>query len=118
MANRNNAGATHVVVYLVSTLMGGGGNLLGCATHPDGQPGAAIIQGGTDADWLTAHEVGHVLGLRHVCTRPTAANPNASQPLHHGIQSARQPDVSNRQRTHTTPPISPRPRRTRCGEAA
>ena len=44
MANRNNAGATHVVVYLVSTLIGGGGNLLGCATHPDGQPGAAIVQ--------------------------------------------------------------------------
>jgi hypothetical protein len=80
MANRNNAGATHVVVYLVQTLMGGGGNLLGCATHPDGQPGAAIIQGGTNADWLTAHEVGHVLGLRHVCNRPTAANPNPPNP--------------------------------------
>jgi hypothetical protein len=51
---------------------------LGCATHPDGQPGAAIVQ--VAADWLTAHELGHVLGLRHVCTMPTPANPMPSNP--------------------------------------
>lgn len=63
-AHRNNAGVDDVVVYIVSTLTGGAGNFVGCATHPDGQPGCAIVQ--VAADWLTAHEVGHVLGLQHV----------------------------------------------------
>jgi hypothetical protein len=63
-ANRNNVGNNELVVYIVSTLMGGAGNFLGCATHPNGQPGAAVVQ--SNARWLVAHEVGHVLGLRHV----------------------------------------------------
>ena len=64
-ANRNNAAGNDLVVYVVDTLVGGSGNLLGCATHPDGQPGAAIVDN-VSARWLTTHEVGHVLGLRHV----------------------------------------------------
>jgi hypothetical protein len=59
------------VIYVVDTLVGGSGNLLGCATHPDGQPGAAIVDN-VSARWLTSHEVGHVLGLRHV-TGPSAS---------------------------------------------
>lgn len=73
-ANRNNVGNDELVVYIVQTLVGGAGNFLGCASHPNGQPGAAVIQA-ANADWLVAHEVGHVLGLRHVCEFPTAANP-------------------------------------------
>ena len=73
-ANRNNADEDELVVYVVQTLIGGAGNFLGCATHPDGQPGAAVVQ--DPAQWLTAHEVGHVLGLNHVCTKATATNPN------------------------------------------
>jgi hypothetical protein len=65
-ANRNGVPADELVVYIVQTLVGGGGNLLGCATHPDGEPGAAIVQ--SNALWLTAHEIGHVLGLFHVTT--------------------------------------------------
>jgi hypothetical protein len=72
-ANRNNVGTNEVVVYIVATLIGGAGNFLGCATHPDGQPGAALVQ--SSATWLVAHEVGHVLGLTHVCEFPTTANP-------------------------------------------
>jgi hypothetical protein len=72
-ANRNNVGANELVVYIVATLVGGAGNFLGCATHPNGQPGAAVVQ--SNARWLVAHEVGHVLGLRHVCEFPSAANP-------------------------------------------
>ena len=62
--NRNNAGNNDLVVSIVQTLIGGAGNFVGCATHPAGQPGAAIVQ--VAAGWLLAHEVGHVLDLRHV----------------------------------------------------
>jgi len=59
--SRSNAGSDDIVVYIVSTLIGGAGNFVGCAAHPAGQPGAAVVQVG--ANWLVAHEVGHVLGL-------------------------------------------------------
>jgi hypothetical protein len=67
--NRNSAGEDDLVVYLVSTLVGGTGNFVGCATHPDGLPGAAIVV--SSGRWLTAHELGHVLDLRHVPTTPS-----------------------------------------------
>jgi hypothetical protein len=79
-ANRNNVGNNELVVYIVQTLNGVNAagmptNPVGCATHPNGQPGAAVVQ--SNASWLVAHEVGHVLGLGgHVCEFPTAANPN------------------------------------------
>lgn len=78
-ANRNNVGNNELVIYIVLTLNGvtAAGlptNPLGCATHPNGQPGAAVVQS-TTATWLVAHEVGHVLALTHVCQFPTAANP-------------------------------------------
>jgi Hemopexin/Matrixin len=63
-SNRNNAADDDLVVYVVDTLEGGSGNFVGCATHPDDQPGAAIADN-ISGSWLTAHEVGHVLGLRH-----------------------------------------------------
>jgi hypothetical protein len=63
-ANRNGAGPEDVVVYLVQMLIGGTGNFLGCASHPDDQPGAVIMP--SNARWLLAHEIGHVFGLTHV----------------------------------------------------
>lgn len=72
-ANRNNVGNNELVVYVVSTLIGGTGNFVGCATHPNGQPGVAVVQ--ISGNWLVAHEVGHALGLLHVCEFPTPANP-------------------------------------------
>jgi Hemopexin len=63
-AHRDGVGSDELVVYIVQTLEGGSGNFLGCATHPAGQPGAAIVV--SNALWLVAHEVGHVLGLRHI----------------------------------------------------
>jgi hypothetical protein len=36
----------------------------GCASHPDGRPGAAIAS--IASQWTLAHEVGHVLRLGHV----------------------------------------------------
>ena len=74
MANRNNANADDIVVYLVATLIGTSANTLGCSTHPDGQPGVAVEQP-TAATWLTSHEVGHVLGLRHVTNPDRLMNP-------------------------------------------
>lgn len=73
-ANRNNAGSNDMVVYVVTTLTGGAGNFVGCATHPNGQPGAAVVQ--SSAQWLVAHELGHVLGLRHVNNSDFLMNPN------------------------------------------
>lgn len=60
-ANRDDAGANDVVVYFVRSTVP---PFNGCASHPDGQPGAVVAQGATQ--WTLAHEVGHVLDLRHV----------------------------------------------------
>ncbi|WP_221390548.1 hypothetical protein [Dyadobacter sp. NIV53] len=62
--NRNNAGTDDLVVYIVNSLIGGAGNFVGCASHPTGQPGCAVVN--INAPWLLAHEIGHVLGLSHV----------------------------------------------------
>lgn len=66
-ANRNNVAANEVVVYLVQSMVniGAATNFLGCATQQIGLgPGAAVIQNA--AQWLVAHEVGHLLSLQHV----------------------------------------------------
>jgi hypothetical protein len=73
-ARRNNVAANELVVYIVRTLVGGAGNFLGCATHPNNQPGCAIVQ--SAARWLTAHEIGHVFGLRHISNADRLMNPN------------------------------------------
>lgn len=72
-ARRNGAQATDIVVYVVRSLTNGTGatNFLGCATHPNNLPGCAVVQ--ANAQWLLAHEVGHVLGLRH-WPNPPATN--------------------------------------------
>jgi Matrixin len=72
---RNNAGANDIVVYLCNTLIGGAGNFVGCAAHPTSQPGCVIVEVDT-ARWLTAHEVGHVLGLFHVSNTDRLMNPS------------------------------------------
>jgi hypothetical protein len=59
--NRNNAGPLDVVVYFVRSTVPPSN---GCAAHPAGQPGAVVAQGATV--WTLAHEVGHVLTLRHI----------------------------------------------------
>jgi Metallo-peptidase family M12 len=67
--NQNNVPAgqrnNEIVVYFVRQVTKtGGGGLNGCATFPNGQPGAVVAQIGSQ--WTLAHEVGHVLGLSHV----------------------------------------------------
>jgi hypothetical protein len=69
-SHRNNAADNDLVIYVVQTLDSSTNtNFVGCATHPDGQPGAAIVD--NNGRWLLAHEVGHVLGLFHVPSVPT-----------------------------------------------
>jgi len=60
-ANRNNADPNDVVVYFVRSTVS---PLNGCAAHPAGQPAAVVAS--IASPWTLAHEVGHVLGLRHV----------------------------------------------------
>jgi len=69
---RNNVKANEIVVYFVRQT---NPPLAGCAAHPIGRPGCVIVQ--TASEWVLSHEVGHVLGLRHV---PNGL-PNASDRL-------------------------------------
>ncbi len=71
-AEREGAAANDTVVYLVSSLVNGASatTLVGCASHPAAQPGCAIVQ--DVAEWLVAHEVGHVLDLDHVDNKVSA----------------------------------------------
>lgn len=60
-SNRNNAGDNDIVVYFVRSTVP---PFNGCASHPPGRPGAVVAAGASQ--WTMAHEVGHVLDLRHV----------------------------------------------------
>ncbi len=60
-AYRANAETLDIVVYFVRSTVP---PLNGCASHPSGQPGAVVAQWASQ--WTMAHEVGHVLGLRHI----------------------------------------------------
>ena len=59
--NRNNVGANDVAVYFVRSTVP---PFNGCAAHPANRPSCVVVQGATQ--WTLGHEVGHVLGLRHV----------------------------------------------------
>jgi len=60
-ANRNNAGPDDIVIYFVRQTIR---PLNGCAAFPFGSPGAVVTRNASA--WTLAHEVGHVLGLRHL----------------------------------------------------
>ena len=65
-----------VVVFFVGSVTDSDGSVLnGCASFPDGKPGAVVASYGSR--WTLAHEVGHVLDLIHIsgenapaCTTP------------------------------------------------
>ncbi|GAB2816940.1 hypothetical protein GCM10022221_13510 [Actinocorallia aurea] len=59
--HRDGAGPGDLVVYFVRSTVP---PMDGCAAHPPGLPGAVITQGASA--WTLGHELGHVLGLRHV----------------------------------------------------
>lgn len=71
-----------VLCYWVDQVESGGSRLAGCASHPASQPACVVAALGSP--WTLAHEIGHVLGLRHttgvtmLMSTPTAsitANP-------------------------------------------
>lgn len=59
-AHRDGMAEHDVAIYLVRSIVP---SFDGCATHPVGVPGAAVAD--SASEWVLAHEVGHVLGLRH-----------------------------------------------------
>ncbi len=59
--NRDNVGEFDVVAHFVRTTIP---PLNGCASHPDDVFGVAVTKGASV--WTLAHEIGHVMGLRHV----------------------------------------------------
>lgn len=63
--NRNGMGPRDLVIYIVRSLRGANPALVGCAAHPAGRPGLAIKHYDSAGAWMTAHEIGHVLGLGH-----------------------------------------------------
>ncbi|MCA9962840.1 MAG: hypothetical protein KC423_01305 [Anaerolineales bacterium] len=62
--NRRNVNPNEVVAYFVDSLLPSASNLIGCAVHPFNQPGFVLTKE-QDNRWTLAHELGHVLGLRH-----------------------------------------------------
>lgn len=67
--NQNNVPAeqrnNEIVVYFVRQVTKTGGvTVNGCASFPNGRPGAVVAQ--IASQWTLAHEVGHVLGLDHI----------------------------------------------------
>lgn len=68
---------TDILVYWVDRVRTVGGHLAGCASHPLGRPACVVAAAGSP--WTMAHEVGHVLGLRHRAgTRNLMSTPTAS----------------------------------------
>ena len=59
--NRNNVGDNEIVIYFIQTTSP---LYNGCATYPDGKPGAVVTQNASG--WTLAHEIGHILGLDHI----------------------------------------------------
>jgi hypothetical protein len=60
-ANRNNVGTNDIAAYFVRSTVPPSN---GCAAFSAGRPSLVVAQGATQ--WTLAHEVGHVLTLRHV----------------------------------------------------
>jgi hypothetical protein len=75
--HRDGVGAEEIVIYFVRET---DPPLNGCAQHPDGQPGTVVSSQGLR--WTLAHELGHVLGLKHVNDPSRIMHGDTSQIAH------------------------------------
>lgn len=74
---RQGVGPNDILCYWVDGVVSDTGGLAGCASHPASQP--ACVVSALGSPWTLAHEVGHVLGLRHVTgTANLMSTPTAS----------------------------------------
>jgi hypothetical protein len=74
---RQGVGPKDILCYWVNRVETRGSPLAGCASHPFAQPACVISALGSP--WTLAHEVGHVLGLRHTTgTTMLMSTPTAS----------------------------------------
>lgn len=69
--HRNGVGDNDLTIYFINDIFG---KIAGCAAHPSGQPGAVIDRNAPQ--WVLSHEVGHVLGLKHVDNNKRLMNPD------------------------------------------
>ena len=75
--SRQGVGPYDILCYWVNRVESGGVQLAGCASHPTAQPACVVAALGSP--WTLAHEVGHVLGLRHTTgTTMLMSTPTAS----------------------------------------
>ncbi len=75
--SRQGVGQNDIVCYWVEQVESGGSRLAGCASHPNSQP--ACVVSALGSRWTLAHEIGHVLGLRHTAgTTMLMSTPTAS----------------------------------------
>jgi hypothetical protein len=75
--SRQHVGPLDVLCYWVEQVESDGKRLAGCASHPNEQPACVVAALGSP--WTLAHEVGHVLGLRHTTgTAMLMSTPTAS----------------------------------------
>ena len=61
--SRQGVGPNDIICYWVDKVESGNSQLAGCASHPSSQP--ACVVSALGSPWTLAHEIGHVLGLRH-----------------------------------------------------
>ena len=61
-----------VVAFVLHSLLGA---TVGCAAHPPGRPGFTLER--FSSDWVFAHELGHVLDLRHIENSDNLMNPSS-----------------------------------------
>jgi hypothetical protein len=73
-AHRGGAAGDDVVLYFVDGTLPANN---GCATHPDGRPGAVVTD--SASPWTVAHECGHVLGLPHIAGEKNGVGTCVSQ---------------------------------------
>jgi hypothetical protein len=89
--NRNNVAFRDIVVYFV-LLTNPTNN--GCAVHPTNRDGAVVAS--IASKWTLAHEIGHLLGLKHVGNNTRLMTGNGTNKIV-GVPTLTQAEISTMQ---------------------